>query len=637
MSSFASLRVKKDKKSYVNVPTVPLAQSSATRSSTKDPVNATEDHDEPINQDLRGKEGLYATLPRWIEIRTSAEEGRGLWTTQGLKAGSTVLSMKPHIYAISNRYLNSYCSSCTSRSTIESINLQRCTKCRAVRYCNSECQTADWPVHKLECAAIQRWFQASESIDLPPSDAIRCIARLLWKRQKKGCDSVWAKEIDCMQSHRVSLSKGCQLDTKNIEDQTQLAHSLVQYLGVTAPQELSEQFGINSAGDLVDVISKFTTNAFTLSDPSLTPIGVCVSPSVALLNHSCDPNVVVVFPGAAENGNKKGQPLMEVVTIQDIAPEEELLTAYVDTTLPIYLRRKALKETYFFTCYCHLCGGKSGWRNPRDDQMDVDSETSLPDSRESLWCPKKCGGMCPLPNVESEDLSRVSASCTMCKTPIPHTTLEEVLDVVRIGKEGLEKAERLQYTEPAQVKRLTTNLILLLTSAGLSYSTHPLLAMMRLHGTLLIDELPTFMAKANSSSQDPGQEHLDECIRTSSKIVTGLSAILRPGHPVTGIAQAELGKLLAVDEAFVAVDSDSTGAAAAAAAAGSKFPPTGPARLKLAYDTLIRARASLRIGFGSRNDGGKVGGEVREDLVRLEKEIEVWKTGVRNVLGEMSR
>ena len=36
---------------------------------------------------------------------------------------------------------------------------------------------------------------------------------------------------------------------------TQLAHALVQYLGVEAPTDL-EKYGIHSAGDLVDLISK---------------------------------------------------------------------------------------------------------------------------------------------------------------------------------------------------------------------------------------------------------------------------------------------------------------------------------------------------------------------------------------------
>ena len=103
----------------------------------------------------------------------------------------------------------------------------------------------------------------------------------------------------------------------------------------------------------------------------------------------------------------------------------------MDTTLPTALRREALKETYFFTCHCHLC----------------DRKQHVVDPRESLWCPRKCGGLCPLPDVESDGQDKhASTSCTTCKTAVPLSTLEEVLDAVRIGKEGLEKAENLQFT-----------------------------------------------------------------------------------------------------------------------------------------------------------------------------------------------
>ncbi|KAL0571883.1 hypothetical protein V5O48_010073 [Marasmius crinis-equi] len=590
MSSFSNLRAKKDKKSYVNVPTVPRDQSSTSNSSPKAPL-IDDVQDENALRELRIRDGLYSTLPEWLEIRVSAEEGRGLWAKQVLKAAAV-------------------------------LHAQHKKTKLVFAGARNECQMADWSIHKFECAALQRWFQAAQGVQLPPSDAVRCIARLLWNREKKGRDSIWAKEVDSMQSHHIVVTKGEQMDTKLIEDQAQLAHSLVQYLGVAAPQELAEQFGINSAGELVDVISKFTTNTFTLSDPSLTPIGACVSPAAALLNHSCNPNVVVVFPGA-DSSSKKGQPLLEVVALRDISPGEQLLTAYVDTTLPATLRQKALKETYSFTCHCNLC----------DRKQDVDP-------RESLWCPKKCGGTCSLPDIESEGTD-LATLCTACKSPVPVSNLEEVLDAVRIGSEGLEKAEKLQYSEPDKAKRLTTNLIPLLTSAGLSHTTHPLLALTRLHQALLIDELSGAVMPSSQTGEEeavvsPGvqltekdrQEHLDECIRAGSKIVTGLSALLAPGHPMIGIATAELGKLLAVDEIAV-VDPQTNG--------GIIFPPTGPARLKLAYDMLMRARASLRIGFGARNEGGRVGRQVREDLVRLEKEIEVWTSGVKNVLADRSR
>jgi SET and MYND domain-containing protein len=96
---------------------------------------------------------------------------------------------------------------------------------------------------------------------------------------------------------------------------------------------------------------------------------------------------------------------------------------------------------------------------------------------------------------------------------------------------------------------------------------------------------------------------------------------------VRSIALVELGKMLAVDEPH-----PRTGEAQAAT-----YPPSGAPRLKLAYETLVRARNELLVGFGTQNEGGEVGRAVRGSIVALEKELGVWRQGVRNVLQDMPR
>lgn len=169
--------------------------------------------------------------------------------------------------------------------------------------------------------------------------------------------------------------------------------------------------------------------------------------------------------------------------------------------------------------------------------------------------------------------------------------------------------------DPVKAIQLTSNLVPILTSAHLTPSSHPLLALTRLHQLLLTSSLQANMT----------QEGLDETIRTASKSCQGLSSILHEGHPVRGVALAELGKILAVDEPAPAQQ-------AASAFTSPVFPPSGPPRLKLAYETLMRARNELLIGFGRSNDGGRVGQEIRQALISLEKEIGVWSQGVRNVI-----
>ncbi|KIK64626.1 hypothetical protein GYMLUDRAFT_160635 [Collybiopsis luxurians FD-317 M1] len=525
---------------------------------------------------------MYGLLPSSVEVRHSDVNGRGLWTGIPIRAGSTIVATKPYIAALSAQNLVSYCSSCFAPAGPN--GMQRCTKCRTVYYCNSTCQRNDWGIHKHECNSLQNWFRAAPSSDVPPpSDAVRCLARMLWQRQKKGLDSLQAKEIANMQSHRASLKPSA------YETHTHLAHSLVQFLSLTNPADMAE-FGISSAADLVDLISRFVTNTFTVTDPALTPLGAAVSPVVALINHSCDPNAAVVFPRASADP-KSQEPLMQVIAIQDIYPEEEILTSYIDSTLPTHLRQQTLEETYNFKCQCRLC----------TSAVEVDP-------RQAMNCPKSCGELCPLP-VDEDSLIR----CNKCKSIVK--SVDAVLDAARVGQEGLDKATKLQNIDPPKSIQLTTNLIPILTSAGLPPSSHPLLGLTRLHQSLLTATFP-----------DPlMQDHLDETIRIATRNVTGLGAVLREGHPVLAIAVAELGKLLAVDEP--SPRSHETGPESSGV-----YPPSGFPRLKLAYETLLRARKMLLVGFGEANRGGEVGREVREMIVRLEREMGVFRQGVKNVL-----
>lgn len=210
--------------------------------------------------------------------------------------------------------------------------------------------------------------------------------------------------------------------------------------------------------------------------------------------------------------------------------------------------------------------------------------------------------------------------------------------------------------------QLTTNLIPILISSGLVLAAHPLLGLSRLHSSLLIAHLPSthpgleeirspemqaaHPVASQKVSPEEAQEALDEAIRATMRAYTGLSQILVEGHPMRGIAFAELGKLLSVDEPRPThlevkgggTDSESPLSGTSSTATpqigpGMKsaiYPPSGPARLKLAYETLVRARAELMIGFGGKNEGGEVGWDVRKQVAEIEKELMVWKSGVRN-------
>jgi len=130
---------------------------------------------------------------------------------------------------------------------------------------------------------------------------------------------------------------------------------------------------------------------------------------------------------------------------------------------------------------------------------------------------------------------------------------------------------------------------------------------MRLRHSLLILEMK------------PQDGQIDDIIRLSAQVVTGLVDLLPLGHPTRGVALAELGKLLCVDEPKASSEELEK----------TPFPPQGYNRLALAKDTLIRAHGEVQIGFGP--GGGDLGDEIHKILENIEREMAVYRKGVNNL------
>lgn len=180
-----------------------------------------------------------------------------------------------------------------------------------------------------------------------------------------------------MQSHRTSLT------SEQLQPLGQLSMELGYFLGAGQKNTSEDQskklgeLGFANVTDLLDLVSRFSTNSFTAADSDLSPLGFSISSIAGTFNHSCKPNAVIVWP---QGPGGSAAPL-HVVAIKDIAPGEEIVTSYVDLSDPPRVRIKTLKERYFFDCDCALC---------------TKGKKKL-DPREVLWCGKKCGGWVKMP------------------------------------------------------------------------------------------------------------------------------------------------------------------------------------------------------------------------------------------------
>ena len=70
---------------------------------------------------------------------------------------------------------------------------------------------------------------------------------------------------------------------------------------------------------------------------------------ISAANHSCDPNVFVVFDG----------PIVSMRTLKPVAKDEELFVAYIDSTNSLHKRQQELMARFAFDCRCRKCQSDS--------------------------------------------------------------------------------------------------------------------------------------------------------------------------------------------------------------------------------------------------------------------------------------
>ncbi|KAI5475460.1 hypothetical protein MNV49_001351 [Pseudohyphozyma bogoriensis] len=500
MSDWTSLKSKRAAKGG------PIAASSSTVADTGAAAGA------PAESSSRpAPSATTSDLPSTLDVRETPGRGRGLFAAQGSRfiAGSTLISTAPLVSVLDSRNLASRCSRCfrASEDFEDQRELLQCSVCKLVKYCSASCQTADWTAHKLECKALISYSAAAlaggakgNGTTPVPDTPVRALGRVLWAMAAKGGELV-KSQFDSLQSHRASLSSSQQ------EEYYNLSMTLSRYVG---PETLAKVSGSSGAA-LMDLCSRFTSNSFSLTTPHLTNIGVSISPLVALINHSCSPNAVVVFPSFPSTSTTSKH--MRAVAISPISPGEEVLTSYVDLVLPVEERRDDLEERYKFECTCEACETQSALRE------------GLVDPRKAVVCGKKeCEGLLALPEV----VIPVVGVCAKCGTK---NTIDSaaVTEAMAEGRKQLRLVESLQYSAPEDALALIRSQTLTFTSLNLSPSSYPYLPLLQTHLTLLLYH---------------PSPHYPNLLQLSLKIHSALSRLLPPSHPSLGIASATHAKLL---------------------------------------------------------------------------------------------
>lgn len=195
-----------------------------------------------------------------------------------------------------------------------------------------DCQSVAWKhSHRFEC----KIFKALHPNVLP--NTVRLVMQLLLRRHNGALsDSAWKSFLD-LESHMADFKKSKVQNEDNLTTwQTieLMSHAVVKYSGTK-----------ETVDNVQAMLARAMINTHTLTTPTLDPIGLCLDPRTALVNHSCTPNAHVVIDRGC----------LALRSLRSIPLDAEITLSYIDATTPTAKRSSELQSRYFFTCKCSSC------------------------------------------------------------------------------------------------------------------------------------------------------------------------------------------------------------------------------------------------------------------------------------------
>ncbi|KUJ11294.1 SET domain-containing protein [Mollisia scopiformis] len=250
----------------------------------------------------------------------TANAGNGLAASQNIPEGSLIIKISnPYLTLLEKAHLDSTCSWCFTKP--ENSTLKNCGGCKVVRYCSSDCQKKDWQaIHKKECKILKT------SPDVLPTPTRGLLQLALRHKFRDEPDPKWEGLV---------MNKTQLIEAGRYDELTLQSMIAAKYSG------RGDRWVFLGA----QVLCQMSSNAFRVTLPDDTPIGLCFEPTLALANHSCSPNAVVVFDGRA----------ISFRALSDIKKGEEIRISYIENTQTRENRGAELEHRYFFTCQCEKC------------------------------------------------------------------------------------------------------------------------------------------------------------------------------------------------------------------------------------------------------------------------------------------
>ncbi|XP_054154934.1 histone-lysine N-methyltransferase SMYD3-like [Oppia nitens] len=277
----------------------------------------------------------------------------------GFNCGDVIVRCRPLVHTLSADQKSKRCDHCFKQRD----QLQKCSNCKSMYYCDRRCQRQDWSggCHRNECPVFSCGGGGGGGDDgvnqwLMDRDCDRFLLRLyLLTTTSTGCLTDSQKAGGGDDDHQLRRHKldddGCGRSSRR-----SLGDLMTHYDEVAADTnrmryftEMSKRFtasGIDFDGELLfELFCKVCINSFSILNDELNPIGSGLYLSGSQFNHSCRPNAATVFNGTE----------LEVRAVRQISDTDEILVNYLDLKMSATERRRKLREQYYFDCNCCQC------------------------------------------------------------------------------------------------------------------------------------------------------------------------------------------------------------------------------------------------------------------------------------------
>lgn len=307
-----------------------------------------------------------------LEVKKAPGRGRGAFAARSIRAGEVLIRALPYAVVPNDASALTHCTICL-RPAAEKLYsaAHKCTACGSAAVC-ARCRADPGArlIHADECAALARLAAAPAAEKPKDTRSLRLLMRLLlarWREQSGeaqyvseegdwwGAGDVAADEFEDVMSLTSPLdadelpdgplpegsaeggANGGDVSLALPDALLDMAKQARYFLGPHT--RVGHELGAGLMGRLC-------SNSLTLYGEDGGEVGAALSAGVAMLNHNCEPNADWAVDGDG---------CLVVTALSPVAKGGEVLLSYVDPRLPAAVRRRKLKENFFFDCDCAAC------------------------------------------------------------------------------------------------------------------------------------------------------------------------------------------------------------------------------------------------------------------------------------------